>query len=431
MGENLRRIDTDLAIIGTGLAGISASIFALNRNISCALTGNTGALAYTTGYFDLLGQLDSTFIEDPWQELKSLSSTLPNHPLAPLQVGTIRRAFEEITAFLDTIGLTYCPPGKKNLRAITPAGTVKPTLSVPATMLGGVEALAQKSDCMIVGFHGLKGFSALQIRANLQQEWSGLKAVTITFPGHDHGELYPEVAARSLEVAENRVHLAKALQSVCQDATVIGLPAILGIHKPDTILADLERLTGLTIFEIPTMPPSVPGIRLREIVEQILPSRGLALIPQQKVKNVTFLPDYVELVLADNHGPIRIEAKAVLLATGRFLSGGLKAHFDHVEEPLMGLHIHQPASRDKWYREEYLDQKGHAIHLAGIETDQLRPKQSNGVIYDERLFAAGIILAHQDWIRQRCGAGLAIATAYQAIDAVQQLLNRKSPTAVR
>lgn len=31
--------------------------------------------------------------------------------------------------------------------------------------------------------------------------------------------------------------------------------------------------------------------------------------------------------------------------------------------------------------------------------------------------AAGAILAHQDWVRQKCGSGLAIATAYGAVRA--------------
>ena len=35
----------------------------------------------------------------------------------------------------------------------------------------------------------------------------------------------------------------------------------------------------------------------------------------------------------------------------------------------------------------------------------------------ENLFAAGSILAHPDWMRQKCGAGLAIATAYGAVKA--------------
>ena len=36
-------------------------------------------------------------------------------------------------------------------------------------------------------------------------------------------------------------------------------------------------------------------------------------------------------------------------------------------------------------------------------------------LIDPRLYAAGIVLANQDWVRQRCGAGVAIATAYKAV----------------
>ena len=43
---------------------------------------------------------------------------------------------------------------------------------------------------------------------------------------------------------------------------------------------------------------------------------------------------------------------------------------------------------------------------------------------DRRLFAAGILLAHQDWIRSRSGAGIAIATAYKAVESAAALLEK-------
>jgi anaerobic glycerol-3-phosphate dehydrogenase len=39
----------------------------------------------------------------------------------------------------------------------------------------------------------------------------------------------------------------------------------------------------------------------------------------------------------------------------------------------------------------------------------------------EKLFAAGIILAHQDWSRMKCGSGLTVATAYGAIKSFSNL----------
>jgi glycerol-3-phosphate dehydrogenase subunit B len=423
-----RHFTTQLAVIGSGIAGFAASIFAINRKIVTAQVGNTGAVAYTTGYLDLIGKLGGAagLVTDPWQALASLRETEPEHPLCRVPADDIQQAFTEFTGFLGACGLTYSAPGRSNITALTPVGTLKQTLCVPATMAAGPRALAANAPCVIVDFRGLKGFSGAEIVANLHDRWPQLTTQRIVFPGMERGEVYPEVMARALEVPAIRERLAEALNGVAGSARVIGLPAMLGMHRPDHVLAELERLTGREIFEIPTMPPSVPGIRLRELFQQVLPQRGVILIPQQRVASLSFDCDGATLALSDSYGPIRIHAQAVILATGRLLSGGLEAHPAGIREHLLDLPVTQPAVRADWYRDRYTDPRGHPIHRAGIEVDgSFRPLTREGRRYDERLFAAGVILAHQDWIRSRSGAGIAIATAFKAVtEAVRFLAGR-------
>ncbi len=424
-----RQLSTELAVIGSGMAGFAASIFALNRSIASVQVGNTGAVAYTTGYLDLIGRLDgaSAVVTDPWQALNTLREAAPQHPLCQLAGADIRCAFTEFTAFLGEFGLAYTPPGERNITALTPIGTVKQTLCVPVTMVAGPRALAANEACVIVDIRGLKGFSGAEMVANLRERWPALSTQRIGFPDMAHGEVYPEVMARSLEVAATRARLAEVLQRAAGSAKLIGLPAILGMHGPDRVHADLERLSGLRIFEIPTMPPSVAGLRLRELFEQALPRKGVTLIPQQKVTALTFAADGATLDLSDSYGAIRIHAQAVILATGRFLSGGLDAHQTGVSEHLLDLPVAQPATRADWYRERYTDPRGHPINRAGIEVDDCcRPLAKDGRIYNERLFAAGSLLAHHDWIRGRAGAGIALATAYKAVAGVEQLLSKSA-----
>jgi len=429
MKEEARNFETDLAVIGSGIAGFAASIFALNRKINCAQVGNTGAVAYTTGYLDLLGSSEElqTPIDNPWEGLEQLKKAQPNHPLSRIPAADIRKSFEQFTAFLGECGIAYTAPQDANITALTPAGTLKKTLCVPATMAEGAKAFADKIPCVIIDFKGLKGFSARQVVANLKAKWPELTAARISFPDMDKGEIYPEVMARALEVPATRTRLAELLKEAAGEVKVIGVPALLGMHNPDLVRTDLERLTNLQIFEIPTMPPSVPGIRLREMFEQVFPQKGLTLIPQQKVTSLTFNVDGAFLKLSDNYGPITIHSKAVILATGRFLSGGLDANITGITENLLNLPVTQPLSRTDWYHDEYTDHRGHAIHKAGIEIDSsFRPLCNggkDGKAYNERLFAAGIILAHQDWIRGRSGAGIAIATAYKAVEAAEKFLN--------
>ena len=426
MKEEARHFETELAIIGSGIAGFAASIFALNRKIDSAQIGNTGAVAYTTGYLDLLGSNEESpsAVDNPWEGIELLKKSQPDHPLCQVPAEDIRKGFDQFTTFLGECGIAYTAPQQTNITALTPAGTLKKTLCLPATMAAGPKAFAAKTPCVIIDFKGLKGFSARQVVANLHDKWPTLSAERITFPDMDRGEIYPEVMARALEVPATRAKLAELLKSAAGETKVIGLPAILGMHSPDLVRSELEQLTGLQIFEIPTMPPSVPGIRLREMFEQVFPQKGITLIPQQKVTSLSFDAGGALLSLSDNYGPITIHSKAVILATGRFLSGGLEAHITGITESLLDLPVSQPASRNDWYREGYTDRRGHDIHKAGIEIDALfRPLAANGKPYNERLFAAGIILAHQDWIRGRSGAGIAIATAYKAVEAVEKFLH--------
>ncbi len=428
MVERTRHISTDLAIIGSGLSGFAASIFALNRNIRATQVGDSGAVTYTTGYLDLLGYHfpeSMDLLDDPWRGLQQLKELHPHHPLSKITESDILDAFGQVTDFLSNCGIQYSRPGRKNLQALTPAGTVKPTLCIPETMLPGVKAFQGRKSAVIIDFKGLKGFSGKQVVANLKTKWPSLTTCRIEFPDARPGELYPEPMARALEAPHNREKLATRLIEAAGGCEYIGLPAILGIHRPDSVRKELERLTGLTIFEIPTMPPAVPGIRLREMFQQIFPQKGLTLIPQQKVNKLILHKSSATLELTDNLGPVNIEAKCVLLATGRFLSGGLQAGFHGVQESLLDLPVAQPKSRSDWYRKKYTDRKGHPINRAGIEVDSsFRPLDDQKKVFSKNLFGAGSLLAHQDWIRGRCGAGIALGTAFKAVEAAERYLRK-------
>jgi len=422
MNTKPREIQTELAIIGTGLAGVAASIFAMNRGISVAQVGNTGALAYTTGYLDLLGSVGDTYsamTNDPWSMLKVLRDREPMHPLSRVSDEDIRASFTEFTDYISKCGISYTSPGVKNVQALTPAGTIKHTMCVPETMQHGVEAYNLKKRSLIIDFKGLRGFSGRQIVANMKRSWPTLSCERIDFPAVFKEELYPEVLARTLEVRENRVRLADAVKPLVNGAEYIGMPAVFGMYKPDRVMKDLQEMIGVPMFEIPTMPPSVPGIRLREMVEQAFPQKGAALIPQQKILNVSMEENGLRLHLEDNFGSVVIHARDALLATGRFISGGLTAKNDGINESLLNIPVTQPESREGWYGKEYMGSSGHGIHRAGIEVDEMfRPLDHNGNAINEHLYGAGIILAHQDWIRSRCGAGVAITSAYKVIDAI-------------
>ena len=413
----------DLCIVGSGMAGLSAALFAAERGLSTIVVGRTGEIIFATGFLDLLAAPapeTGRLWEDPWAALEALGRSQPQHPYARIAPERIRSAVDRVVAFLTEQGIPYVGEADRNVQAVTSIGTLKSTYRVPATMWNGVAALERRLPGLLVDLQGLKGFSARQIAATLGDRWPGLRTARLSLTdGTGPGEVLPERLARSLELATHREALAAQLRPQLGDAAIVGLPAVLGVSGSADVLRDLENRIGVPVFEIPTMPPGVTGLRLKEAFERGLKRPGLTLCLESRVNRVEADPEGGFRLHA---GPLReaeevIAARAVILATGRFMGGGLRADRQRVVEPLFGLPVRQPGRREDWHREDFLDRRGHPIHRAGVEVDAgFRPVHADGRVVHPRLAACGSILAHQDWMRMKCGSGLAIATAAAAVE---------------
>jgi glycerol-3-phosphate dehydrogenase subunit B len=419
----------DVAVIGAGMAGMAAALFAAERGLSCIQIGNGGGLLFASGLLDLLGVhpvAERRLWQSPYEALAALSGEQPEHPLARVDAPSIRSAFETFVAALCAAGLEYAPLGDRNRNVLTSIGTIKTTFGVPRSMVAGVDALDARLPCLLVDFRGLREFSARQIAATLGDRWPGLRHQRIEFPGYEGApELYAAHLARALETGETRKRTIALVKPLLGDAQVVGLPAVLGLARASEVHAAFEAGLGVPVFEIPTMPTSVPGLRLLAALEAVVSARGVRRRHQASVRALGFDGDggMAKLDLDGVPGGERVCARAVMLATGRFSGRGLSADRVQVRESILGLPAHQPASREAWHQRDFLDPSGHAINRAGLAIDDAwRPLDAHGKPAWPRLFAVGSILAHQDWMRSKCGSGLAIATAWAAMDQVARQL---------
>ncbi len=167
------------------------------------------------------------------------------------------------------------------------------------------------------------------------------------------------------------------------------------------------------------MPPSIAGIRIRKACRRYLTQLGVTTLYNKKVLKVSQNPDG-NFIFHIGHSEVEnvIKAKGAILATGRFLGKGLHADRERISESLFNLEVFQPAKRYLWHNKDFFDPGGHGINRAGIETDSyFRPIGKDKKPAYENLHAAGSILAHHDWMREKSGSGIAIATAYGAVKA--------------
>ena len=418
-----KRIECDVCVIGSGLAGMAAALFAAARGLRVAQMGHTGEIIFASGLLDLLSVhpvVEKRAWSDPWAAIDALVSDIPQHPYARLKKADIKAAFDELLTFLEETGLSYHRNIDRNTGVLTSLGTIKSTYAVPHTMWQGVRALEKKPACLIIDIRGLKGFSARQIAAALNTDWPALRSARISFPDSDHlNEVYTEHMANALLLPQNREKLARVLQPLVKESKIIGLPAILGLYRTREVIAHLEELIGVPVFEIPTIPPSVPGLRLKEAFERGLRTQNVqyfSLIKALKVRPSA--AGRFETHIGRDAVEHIVDSRGVILASGRFIGGGLFADRTHIRETIFDLPVYQPDSRRGWHHRDFLDPRGHSINQAGLKIDDsFRPLDDSGDPAFETLFAAGSILAHNDWKRLKCGAGLAIASAYGAVNA--------------
>lgn len=412
-------IQTQLAIIGSGMAGMAAAIFARNRGITTVQVGRASEIGFASGCLDLFSTLPGhppEVFADPFEGIAILTKNRPDHPYSHVTENQIHKGFQEFTRFMASAGICFHGPAQgTNHHMITPAGTLKPTWQVPGSMIAGARAVAEKQRIGLVDIKGLKGFGARQMAQTLKETLPGITGATIAFPGRETaGDLMCERLSWDLETPEVMEQFTQRLRPHVGPVDVLGLPAVLGIYRFETRRQTLEKALGRPVFEIPTLSPSVTGMRMKEaFLEKSAPGHHHFPVA---VSGITRDREGFVFQVTRGQETVEIRSRFLILATGRFLGRGLGVKADRITEMLFNLPVTQPAARSGWLCRDFFDPEGHPVNRAGIETDCFfRPKDVNGSVFHHRMYAAGSILAHQDWKREKSGSGIAITSAFQAV----------------
>ncbi len=427
-------LETDVFVAGCGIAGTAASLFAARAGLGVVQAGSTAEIVYASGLFDVFG-VHGTSLTSPWQAFAHKAANQPEHPYAKLSANQSRTALESFLAWLGEHGLPYAHGGEKNLLTLTPMGGIKETWAIPQTCWENVPALEQKAPTLLVDFEGLREYSAAQILAVAQPMWPALRAVRLPFNAPSPMPLLPGAMAQSLELPRHAENIAKSIAPHLDNARYVGLPAVAGIANPtqtlQTIATTLSSLAGrdIRVFEIPTLPASVAGLRLKNLFESRMDKEGV--IPRRLTRALSVhtiqegdKTGWLEVSLGHSEVEEKVLCRHAVLATGRFIGHGLKAERSRIHESIMDLPVAQPASREHWHSPDLFDPAGHPINSAGLMVNNaMRVTDFSGFPLLPNLYACGAILAHQDWLREKCGVGLAVATAFCAIQSIQASLS--------
>jgi glycerol-3-phosphate dehydrogenase subunit B len=409
----------DVLIVGVGLAGLTAGLrLAQEGRRVLLLAKGMGGTHLGGGTIDVLGYGEGR-VAHPLEALPEFLAAHPAHPYARAGLPALRAAAQW---FLNTsIELNYPYTGSldDNFLLPTAVGAAKPSALVPQSMAGG--DLRSGGSFVIIGFRNLKDFFPALLADNLArlslpgQPAIVARAEVLDPPGLMHeADLSPLDLARAFDRADFRAAIAEDLRPRLHSGERAGFPALIGLREPAMAWEDMQRLLGTPVFEIPTLPPSIPGIRLYERLKDALHSAGARF---QIGFPVIEAGRCVELVTAGAARPYRWKAERVILATGGIASGGIVTEADgSVREsvfnlPLAGL----PPEGTPHFRPGYFD--SHPFSQVGLDVDDcLRPVDMAGRAPVANLYAAGAMLAHAEPWREKSGDGISLASGYRAAE---------------
>lgn len=427
----------DLLVIGAGLSGLVAAYTAAKAGLKVkVIAKGLGALHWGAGTVDVLGYTADDPIFAVQRPLERLDALPENHPYRLLGRERIEAALASFQALSRELNLPYAgaETAGDNLLLPSPAGAVRPTFLAPQAQLAG--DLSRPEPLLIVGLQGLRDFYPLLIAENLTRQGYPARAAFLPLSLiSERRDSNTVQLAQALDDPTRRQRLAAELKRLVQPGERIGLPAILGLEAHPATLAELEAETGAAVFEIPTLPPSVPGMRLFKALRSKLQALGVRVEVGMEVtgfglnrKSEIRNPKSIAWVESETSArPLKHRARSFLLATGGVLGGGFNSdHTGRVWEVIFDLPLTVPQRRSQWFRAAFLDPAGHPVFQGGVAVNEhLQPVGGDGRPIFANLWAAGGVLAHADPIRERSLEGIAIATgiaaAREMIDKTQQV----------
>lgn len=417
----------DVIVIGAGLAGLTAAARAREKGKSVLLLATgPGTVSISSGCIDLLGYQPGDkvyFTPEPWSAIGTIMDELPRHPYRLVGRDHIQGALELLLKVCRESNNPYLAGrtrARENFLLPTAIGTIKPTYLVPETIAQG--DITSGGDVMIVGFKELKDFFPHYLVDNLNATLARFgypgryRGVTIELGVSGNRDLTAYDLARLLETEEWREKIARKILSSGKGFTRVGFPATLGLDRPLEVKKDLESRLGCSVFEIPTLPPSVPGLRLYEAFIRYLKKSGVKLLIGYPISKASTRGGQCLSVTAHLPGRDKdFSADAFILATGGLLGGGLVADHMHIRETIFAFPVHQISNHRNWFHSYSLLKGGHPLDSFGLSVDDyLRPISSSGRVIMENVFAAGEILGYYDPYKEKSGGGVALSSGFKA-----------------
>ena len=370
----------DTLIIGGGLAGLTAGISLQEAGQKVAIvSAGQNAMHFFSGNFE--------------------------------DAGPVR---ERAAALLAAAGVRTS--GTEGIQ-LMPMGKFQPvSLTLEDVTVFQDEHIADKA--LIVNFTDFHDFYVSFIAEALEKAGTACRIRFVRLPEMEHLRTSPS-EMRSVNIARLMDNLwekvVTAIRELQGDEDLILLPQVFGL-KDASVLDKIRTALPARVAFIGTMPPSVPGIRTQMLLKRRFETLGGTFLMGDEVTSAALHEGVVSSITTRNLDTARLFADNFILASGGFFSKGLVATPTQVYEPLFGLDLDYPAERKDWYNPDFFADQPYMDF--GVKTDAALHGLKDGDPV-RNLYCIGSVLGNTRKADYGTAAGLAIRTAFAAVDTIK------------
>jgi glycerol-3-phosphate dehydrogenase subunit B len=419
----------DVLVVGGGMAAAVAALAAREAGASVVLARRApGATALSSGAISVAPDAAARAGEPvaarrgPLEAARRIAASRPDHPYAAVGEG-LGALPDALALVARALGSLLAPPRDAPRLLATVYGTAVPCALCQRSMAPG-DLMSPRGTLVVAGFAGHAGFDARLVAEGLARSRAAARAgagadvrsleLALRLP--DLATLRPHELARALEAPGVPEALGAAIGAALPaGAGVVLLPPVLGLRVEARVPERLAQAAGIPVAETLSDVPSVPGVRLDAALLAALAAAGVELVEGAVAGGGPGAEVDV--------GGRRIAADAWVLATGRFVGGGIVRRGGLVE-PVLGLAVQAAEGREAGVHLAVRPAASLTVRdrrapqpllSAGLRVDaSLRPLDERGRPVDARLFAAGAVIGGHEQASDGTGLGVAILTGYLA-----------------
>ena len=410
----------DTVIIGGGLSGLACGISLAKRGkrVTIVASGQSTML-FNGGSMEMLGYVDGKAVENP---LGAIASLPESHPYRKIGADRIASIAERVKLLFSDSGIEMTGSANANHWRITPMGVAKPawlTLSdhLRIDNLNQLPAKRLALMCIRGYFDQPNAMLAKGLR-DLGFEVDMIEFTTddITALRRSPSEMRATSLAKHLVSNNALQRVADQFNNLAGGADMVLMPSVFG-QSDSSDFQLLQSKVNKPLRLVATLPPSVAGMRMMTQLRHYFKMLGGTYLTGDTAVSGTFDGDRLTSVTTAKLADMPLKADDFVLATGSFISRGLKADFERVYEPVLGVDVDADADPEKWTRFGVLEPQAYFGY--GVATDsQLRCLKQGKPI--QNLRAIGSVLSGHDAVKMGDGTGVSLLTAIAAADHIRE-----------